>query len=64
MGSWRITGGTPTAEETAALTAVLTALLARRADVPGEPGEDERATTVWHRPHRNPHTPAGTWRTH
>lgn len=59
---WRITGGTPTAEETAAVAAVLTALLAPRAAAGQEAGAgQEAAATVWHRPHHNPHPAAGTW---
>ena len=62
MTCWRITGGTPTAEETAAMTAVLTALLARHAAAGQDPGAGrETAATVWHRPHHNPHPTAGTW---
>ncbi|MER7394183.1 acyl-CoA carboxylase epsilon subunit [Streptomyces sp. NPDC000151] len=58
---WRITGGSPGVEETAALTVVLTALLAARAAAAAVTGE-RRAAAGWHRPHRNPHRPAGTWR--
>lgn len=62
MTCWRITGGTPTAQETAALTAVLTALLARHTAA-GEEAEapEGAAATCWHRPHHNPHPSAGTW---
>jgi Acyl-CoA carboxylase epsilon subunit len=61
MTLWRITGGTPTAEETAALTAVLTALLARHAAAGQDTQACRTAATVWHRPHHNPHPAAGAW---
>ncbi|MFF4361120.1 acyl-CoA carboxylase epsilon subunit [Streptomyces sp. NPDC001604] len=64
MTCWRITGGTPTAQETAALTAVLTAVLARHTAAREEAQAAEGAAAAcWHRPHRNPHPPAGAWRT-
>ncbi|MFI0967698.1 acyl-CoA carboxylase epsilon subunit [Streptomyces sp. NPDC021080] len=64
MTHWQITGGHPSAEETAALTVVLTSLLARQAAAAQETAEDRGTTApAWHRAHRNPHRPAGTWRT-
>ncbi|MGW3124510.1 acyl-CoA carboxylase epsilon subunit [Streptomyces sp. NPDC001107] len=63
MTLWRITGGTPTAEETAAVTAVLTALLARRTAAAQQAAhEEDSAGSGWHRGHRNPHACAGMWR--
>ncbi|WP_329391758.1 hypothetical protein OG625_40745 (plasmid) [Streptomyces sp. NBC_01351] len=62
---WKITGGQPSAEETAALTAVLTALLARRttaAPAPAQAAGGRAADSGWHRAHHNPHAIAGTWR--
>ncbi|MFB6619988.1 acyl-CoA carboxylase epsilon subunit [Streptomyces sp. NPDC085524] len=60
---WKITGGAPSAEETAALTAVLTALLARRtAAAPAPAAGDRVPDSGWHRAHRNPHAAAGMWR--
>ncbi|WP_127359021.1 acyl-CoA carboxylase subunit epsilon [Actinacidiphila soli] len=63
MTAWQITGGSPSAEETAALTVVLTALLAQRAAT-GEPAEQrETAGTGWYRrDDRNSYVAAGTWR--
>ncbi|MFF7734915.1 acyl-CoA carboxylase epsilon subunit [Streptomyces sp. NPDC007984] len=62
MSAWQITGGSPSAEETAALTVVLTALLARQADA-GEPAQRANAGTGWpRRDHPNPYVAAGTWR--
>lgn len=64
MTCWRITGGTPTAEEMAALTAVLTAVLARHTAAGQEAqAREAAAATCWHRPHHNPHAPAGMWQT-
>ncbi|MFJ3659053.1 acyl-CoA carboxylase subunit epsilon [Streptomyces sp. NPDC090119] len=64
MDCWKITGGTPTAEELAAVTAVLTALAAEGTATPAEAGAfDGPPATVWHRPHHNPHASAGTWQT-
>ncbi|MFD4790823.1 acyl-CoA carboxylase subunit epsilon [Streptomyces sp. NPDC058459] len=64
MNCWRIAGGNPTAEELAALTAVLTALAAGGTDAPVEEGApDGPQATAWHRPHHNPHPSAGTWQT-
>ncbi|WP_407550945.1 acyl-CoA carboxylase epsilon subunit [Streptomyces sp. Pv4-95] len=63
MTIWRITGGSPRAEETAALTVVLTALLAgRAAAAEAAATEDGNAPSGWHRAHTNPHRAAGTWR--
>ncbi|MFJ9394549.1 acyl-CoA carboxylase epsilon subunit [Streptomyces californicus] len=61
--AWRISGGSPTAEETAALAAVLAVVLGRAAgggrdaaDAPGSTG------TGWHRPPRVRAPSPGTWR--
>lgn len=63
MTIWRITGGNPRAEETAALTVVLTALLAGRvASAEAAATEDSIAPSGWQRAHSNPHRAAGTWR--
>ncbi|WP_137233327.1 acyl-CoA carboxylase epsilon subunit [Streptomyces sp. BPSDS2] len=63
MTTWQITKGAPTAEETAALTAVLVAALSRAAaagrDTATKPAE---TGTGWHRTHRGRHAPPGTWR--
>jgi hypothetical protein len=59
---WKITGGQPSAEETAALTAVLTALLARRTEAARPPAGGRVPDSGWHRAHRNPHAAAGMWR--
>lgn len=58
---WRITRGNPTPEETAALTAVLTALLAHHTARPAPPG-DRTTHTGWDRGHHSPRPPTGTWR--
>ncbi|MFG2986835.1 acyl-CoA carboxylase subunit epsilon [Streptomyces sp. NPDC048258] len=61
--TWKITGGNPSAEETAALTAVLTSLLSRRAAAAQAPAAGTRVPdSGWHRTHRNPHACAGMWR--
>jgi hypothetical protein len=59
---WQITGGKPTDEETAALTAVLTALLAHHAATRDTPARPMHTDTVWDRPHHNPHVRTGSWR--
>ncbi|MFJ4279520.1 acyl-CoA carboxylase epsilon subunit [Streptomyces massasporeus] len=62
MTAWQITGGSPSAEETAALAVVLTALLAQRAATE-ETAEQETSDSGWYRrEHRNAYVAAGTWR--
>ncbi|WP_369032439.1 MULTISPECIES: acyl-CoA carboxylase epsilon subunit [Streptomyces] len=63
MTIWQITKGVPTAEETAALAAVLATVLGRVAAAgPAEVTEPRRTGAAWHRPHRDPHPSAGMWR--
>ncbi|WP_033324696.1 acyl-CoA carboxylase subunit epsilon [Streptomyces yerevanensis] len=62
MTAWQITGGSPSAEETAALTVVLTALLTQRAATEETAARQEIVGTGWYRAHRNPYAAAGTWR--
>ncbi|WP_258052561.1 acyl-CoA carboxylase epsilon subunit [Streptomyces sp. Ru73] len=63
MNLWRIVSGSPRAEETAALTVVLTAFLAERAAAAAAAASEEPIRSAgWHRAHRNPHRPPGTWR--
>ena len=59
---WQITGGRPTDEETAALTAVLTALLAHHAASREVPARPTPTDTVWDRPHHNRPVRTGSWR--
>ncbi|MFD3514392.1 acyl-CoA carboxylase epsilon subunit [Streptomyces sp. NPDC058657] len=59
---WQITGGQPSAEETAALTAVLTALLAHHAATRQTSAHPTPTDTVWDRPSFNPRISAGSWR--
>ncbi|MFF0745869.1 acyl-CoA carboxylase epsilon subunit [Streptomyces sp. NPDC004111] len=59
---WQITGGEPTDEETAALAAVLTALLAHHAATRESPARPTPTDTVWDRPHHTPRIRTGSWR--
>ncbi|MEU7553027.1 acyl-CoA carboxylase epsilon subunit [Streptomyces sp. NPDC044571] len=61
--TWRITGGNPDAEETAAVMAVLTALLAGAAEAePEQPPRKGRAG--WDRTPADAFRTTGTWRRH
>ncbi|MFG2998892.1 acyl-CoA carboxylase epsilon subunit [Streptomyces sp. NPDC048340] len=57
---WRITGGHPDAAETAAVMAVLTALLSRSED----PGTEQQRTVAsgWDRTRNSEFRHAGSWR--
>ncbi|MET9958568.1 acyl-CoA carboxylase subunit epsilon [Streptomyces sp. NPDC006326] len=57
--AWRITGGNPDAEETAAVMAVLTALLARAPEPEEPPG---RGRAGWDRGPADAFRTTGTWR--
>jgi hypothetical protein len=61
--SWRITGGNPDAAETAAVVAVLTALLGRAAAPEPEPERPSGpAASGWDRAPAVGHRYTGTWR--
>ncbi|MFI1652532.1 acyl-CoA carboxylase epsilon subunit [Streptomyces avidinii] len=61
--TWRIHRGHPDEDETAAVLAVLTALLAGRA-APPEPAPPPTAPAAWDRPHPARPRRAGSWRPH
>ncbi|NEC87982.1 hypothetical protein [Streptomyces sp. SID12501] len=63
MTTWRITKGMPTAEETAALAAVLPTVLRRVAAAGRAAATKPKKTGAGrHRPHRDRHSCAGMWR--
>ncbi|MET9324305.1 acyl-CoA carboxylase subunit epsilon [Streptomyces sp. NPDC003038] len=65
-GTWKITGGQPDAVQTAAVLAVLTALLSRARPPAPDPEPERTAAHHWARTARTARTFShpGTWRRH